>query len=44
MIAPFTTVDVALVEGKTTGSAQGIEIGLVNDYGATVTHEYPIHK
>lgn len=44
MIAPFTTVDVALVEGKTTGSAQGIEIGLVNDYGSTVTHEYPIHK
>ena len=44
MIAPFATVDVALTQGKATGSAQGIEIGLVNDYGATVTHEYPIQK
>lgn len=44
MIAPFSTVDVALVQGKATGSVQGIEIGLVNDYGATVTHEYPIQK
>jgi len=44
MIAPFTTVDVALTQSKATGSAQGIEIGLVNDYGATVTHEYPIQK
>ncbi|SFO52068.1 fimbrial chaperone protein [Candidatus Pantoea varia] len=44
MIAPFATVDVALTQGKVTGSTQGIEIGLVNDYGATVTHEYPIQK
>lgn len=44
MIAPFSTVDVGLTEGKVTGSAQGIEIGLVNDYGATVTYEYPIQK
>jgi len=44
MIAPFSTVDVALTQGKITGSAQGIEIGMVNDYGATVTHEYPIKK
>jgi len=44
MIAPFATVDVALTEGKRIGNIQGIEIGLVNDYGAVVTHEYPIQK
>lgn len=42
MIAPFAAVDVALTAGKAAGSAQGIHIGLVNDYGATVTHDYPI--
>lgn len=45
MIAPFASQDVALKAGKAAGnSAQAIEIGLVNDYGATVTHEYPIQK
>jgi len=44
MIEPFASVDVALTEGKAVGSAQGIEIGLINDYGAMVTHEYPIQK
>ncbi|KAF6661928.1 fimbria/pilus periplasmic chaperone [Pantoea sp. EKM101V] len=44
MISPFSSVDVALTSGKTTGNTQGIEIGLINDYGATVTHEYPIQK
>lgn len=45
MIAPFAAVDVALNSGKLTDkNTQGIEIGLVNDYGATVTHEYPIKK
>ncbi|CAM3696448.1 fimbria/pilus periplasmic chaperone [Rahnella victoriana] len=44
MIAPFATVDVALTAGKAAGRAQGIEIGLINDYGAMVTHEYPIQK
>ncbi|MDQ1215036.1 fimbria/pilus periplasmic chaperone [Pantoea anthophila] len=42
MISPFSTVDVPLKQGKATGTPQGIEIGLVNDYGATVTYEYPI--
>jgi len=42
MISPFSTVDVPLKKGKATGTSQGIEIGLVNDYGATVTYEYPI--
>lgn len=42
MLAPFTTTEVALKEGKAKRSAQGIEIGLINDYGAVVTHEYPI--
>lgn len=44
MISPFAAVDVALTAGKAAGSAQGIEIGLINDYGAMVTHEYPIQK
>ncbi|MGK3143615.1 fimbria/pilus periplasmic chaperone [Pantoea sp. C2G6] len=44
MVAPFATVDVALTAGKAIGHVQGIEIGLVNDYGAVVTHEYPIQK
>lgn len=45
MIAPFAAADVALNAGKVTDKkVQGIEIGLVNDYGATVTHEYPIEK
>lgn len=44
MIAPFSSVDVPLTEQKLTKSAQGIEIGLVNDYGATVTYEFPIQK
>jgi len=42
MLAPFSSVDVPLTEQKVSKSAQGIEIGLVNDYGATVTYEYPI--
>jgi fimbrial chaperone protein len=45
MIAPFAAVDVALNAGKVTNrSAKGIEIGLINDYGATVSHVYPIQK
>jgi fimbrial chaperone protein len=45
MIEPFTAVDIALNAGKVTDrSAKGIEIGLVNDYGATVSHVYPIQK
>jgi fimbrial chaperone protein len=45
MIAPFSLQDVTLNAGKVTGKkAQGIEIGLVNDFGAVVTHEYPIQK
>ncbi|VTT28385.1 putative fimbriae; chaperone [Klebsiella pneumoniae] len=45
MIAPFAAADVALNAGKVTDkNVQGIKIGLVNDYGATVTHEYPIQK
>lgn len=44
MIAPFAAVNVALTAGKTAGSVQGIEIGLINDYGAMVTHEYPIQE
>ncbi|MEB7540291.1 fimbria/pilus periplasmic chaperone [Pantoea anthophila] len=44
MIAPFASVDVPLTERKVRQSVQGIKIGLVNDYGATVTYEYPINK
>lgn len=45
MIEPFAAVDIALNAGKVTDrSAKGIEIGLVNDYGATVSHVYPIQK
>ncbi|RMN20327.1 hypothetical protein ALQ63_00784 [Serratia plymuthica] len=44
MIAPFSSADVALFADKKAESAQGIEIGLINDYGAMVTHEYPIKK
>ncbi|WP_235334901.1 fimbria/pilus periplasmic chaperone [Pantoea anthophila] len=44
MISPFSSVEVPLIEKKSSKSIQGIEIGLVNDYGATVTYEYPIEK
>lgn len=43
MIAPFAAADVVLNAGKVTDkNVQGIEISLINDYGAMVTHEYPI--
>ncbi|MGV8927165.1 MAG: fimbria/pilus periplasmic chaperone [Ewingella sp.] len=45
MISPFGYEDVALSAKKITGhNAQGIEIGLVNDYGAVITHDYTIQK
>lgn len=44
MLAPFATAEVALKENKTGSGTQGIEIGLINDYGAMVTHEYSIQK
>ncbi|MGU3525045.1 fimbria/pilus periplasmic chaperone [Enterobacteriaceae bacterium C23F] len=45
MIPPFSSVDVALNANHISDrTVKGIQIGLINDYGAMIKNEYPVEK